>query len=283
MRIRNSPRFGCFGDSQAGQMLGQVHPHLAAAYPDARVEKYEPALLDGIELVFAALPHGHSQAVAPEIIAAASRSSISAPISGSTVPRNIGAGTRKCTGRPSCSRGSSTAFPELHRDAIKSAKTVAAAGCYASTAILALKPLVEAGAIAPGTIIVDAASGVSGAGKGLKDETHFNTVDENFTAYGLLNHRHTGEMEMELGSPVLFTPHLAPINRGILATCYGTATGDADPLEVLRAAYAGERFIHVSERIPRPNGRWDRTPSTSPPVTTRAPAACSSSRRSTIS
>jgi N-acetyl-gamma-glutamyl-phosphate reductase len=84
----------------------------------------------------------------------------------------------------------------------------------------------------------------------LKDETHFNSVDENFSAYGLLAHRHTAEMEMELGSSILFTPHLAPMNRGILATCYATAKRPCDPLGVLREVYAAEPFVHVSERPP---------------------------------
>jgi N-acetyl-gamma-glutamyl-phosphate reductase len=142
-------------------------------------------------------------------------------------------------------------IPELNRAKIAASKTVAAAGCYPTAAILALKPLI--GMIEPGSLVVDAASGVSGAGKSLKDETHFNTVDENLTAYGLLNHRHTAEMEMVLGTSLLFTPHLAPMNRGILATCYGVARRkfEADaPLAALRAAYADEPFIHVSERAP---------------------------------
>ncbi|MEO6360577.1 MAG: Asd/ArgC dimerization domain-containing protein, partial [Sphingomicrobium sp.] len=103
------------------------------------------------------------------------------------------------------------------------------------------------------SIVVDAASGVSGAGRALKEETHFNTVDENFTAYGLLNHRHTAEMEQALGATILFTPHLVPMNRGILATCYGKASGSMDkdaPLDALLAAYADEPFVHASERAP---------------------------------
>src|SRR6185503_725751 len=100
------------------------------------------------------------------------------------------------------------------------------------------------------TITVDAASGVSGAGKGLKDSTHFNSVDENMSAYSLLNHRHTAEMEMALGGSILFTPHLAPMNRGILATCTAIANGPCDPLAALAEAYAGEPFVHVAERPP---------------------------------
>ena len=85
---------------------------------------------------------------------------------------------------------------------------------------MALKPLVAAGLIKPESLIVDAASGVSGAGREAKEATGFSTVDGSFSAYGLLSHRHTAEMEMALDATVLFTPHLVPMTRGILATCY---------------------------------------------------------------
>ena len=239
-----------FGDSQAGQTLAAVHPHLAPAYPGLRVERFEEAALDGVDLVFAALPHGESQKVAPLILERG-------------IPFvDLGADFRLDTAedyqhwynephqRPELLDQFVYGIPELNRERIKGAKAVAAAGCYPTSAILALKPLVDAGAIDPRSIIVDAASGVSGAGKGLKEATHFNTVDENFSAYGLLNHRHTAEMEMALGGTVLFTPHLAPMNRGILATCYATSTSDADPLELLAKAYADEPFVFVSEALP---------------------------------
>ena len=111
-------------------------------------------------------------------------------------------------------------LPELFRDGLAGATLVAAAGCYPTAAGLALAPLVRAGLVEPTGIVVDAASGVSGAGRGLKESLHFGTVDEDFTAYGLLTHRHTPEMEQIIGGEVLFTPHLAPMVRGILATCY---------------------------------------------------------------
>ena len=93
----------------------------------------------------------------------------------------------------------------------------------------------------------------SPASAGLKESTHFNSVSESLSAYGLLTHRHTAEMEAALGAKLLFTPHLAPMNRGILATCYGMATHpmEADaPLEALRAAYGGEPFVHVTDQVP---------------------------------
>ena len=237
-----------FGDSQAGQKLAAVHPHLAPAFPDLVVERFEPAALDGIGLVFAALPHGHSQKLASEILGRG----VKFVDLGADFRLDEAEAYARWYGEehqaPELLDRFVYGIPELHREAIRSADAVAAAGCYPTSAILALKPLLEL--VEADSLIVDAASGVSGAGKGLKDETHFNSVDENFTAYGLLNHRHTAEMEMALGGRLLFTPHLAPMNRGILATCYAKAKGPCDPLAALRDAYADEPFVFVSERPP---------------------------------
>ena len=238
-----------YGESKAGQPIAAAHPHLAAAYPDAAFEKFDGSL-DGIDLVFAALPHGHSQELA-------------APILDKGIPFvDLGADFRlddgatyerwygHAHGAPELLGQFVYGIPELNRDAIRSAKAVAAAGCYATAAILALKPLVDAGVVEPSSIIVDAASGVSGAGREAKESTGFSTVDGSFSAYGLLSHRHTAEMEMAIGGTVLFTPHLAPMTRGILATCYGEATGACDPLAALRTAYANEPFVHVTDQAP---------------------------------
>ncbi|HYI40538.1 MAG TPA: N-acetyl-gamma-glutamyl-phosphate reductase [Allosphingosinicella sp.] len=238
-----------FGSSQAGQKLDSVHPHLALAYPNALVNSYAPEALDeGVDLVFAALPHGHSQAIARDVIAR------SIPFVDLGADFRLGSAAdyqlwyREPHGAADLIDRFVYGIPELNRSSIAGSTTVAAAGCYATAAILACKPLMAL--IEPGSLVVDAASGVSGAGKALKDETHFNSVDESLAAYGLLNHRHTAEMEMALGSSILFTPHLAPMNRGILATCHAVAKGPCDPLAALRRAYAGEPFIHVSERPP---------------------------------
>ena len=92
---------------------------------------------------------------------------------------------------------------------------------------------------------------MSGAGRTLTHATHFGTANEDYTAYGLLSHRHTPEIEQILGTRVLFTPHLAPMNRGILATCYARPmTGSADPMAVLRDAYVNEPFVVVTEAPP---------------------------------
>ena len=147
-------------------------------------------------------------------------------------------------------------LPELFRDRIAGARLIAAPGCYPTAAALALAPLVEAGLVERHGIVVDAASGTSGAGRGLSERLHFGTVDENFTAYGLLDHRHTPEIEQTLSAQVLFTPHLAPMVRGILATCYARPTpagvdlDTAGVLAVLGRAYADEPFVVVTEEPP---------------------------------
>jgi N-acetyl-gamma-glutamyl-phosphate reductase len=155
-----------FGDSKAGQAAGQVHPHLAAAYPDAIVEKFDGALED-IDLVFAALPHGHSQSIAGAIL----ERGIPFVDLGADFRLNDAASYERWYGEahqaPELLGRFVYGIPELNREAIRSGKAVAAAGCYATAAILALKPLVEAGLVDPQSLTVDAASGVSGAGREL--------------------------------------------------------------------------------------------------------------------
>ena len=239
-----------FGESKAGQKLAVVHPHLAAAYPQAAIERFGEGALDDVDLIFAALPHGHSQRIAAEIL----DRGIPFVDLGADFRLNDAADYEGWYGHaheaPELLGRFVYGIPELHREAIRGVKGVAAAGCYATAAILALKPLVDAGLLAPGSLIVSAASGVSGAGRETKETTGFCTIDGSLSAYGLLNHRHTAEMEMALGGTVLFTPHLAPMSRGILATCIGVVAGAGDPLEILRHAYADEPFVHVTAEPP---------------------------------
>ena len=239
-----------FGGSKAGQPVGKVHPHLAPAYRDERVEGVEDASLEDVDLIFAALPHGHSQRLASKIL----DKGIPFVDLGADFRLTDAAAYERWYGHtheaPDLLDQFVYGIPELNRGAVESAKAVACAGCYATAAILALKPLVDAALVKPESLIVDAASGVSGAGREAKEAASYCTVSESLSAYALLNHRHTAEMEMALGGTVLFTPHLAPMSRGILATCYGEATGSGDPLEALHAAYANEPFVHITADPP---------------------------------
>jgi N-acetyl-gamma-glutamyl-phosphate reductase len=239
------------GDSSAGVPAAELYPSLAAAYPELVFESFDPAATDGLDLVFLGLPHGASQEIVPDL-----RKRV-----GHIVDLAADFRLRDAALYPTWYGEEHTAaallaefafgIPELFRNDLRGARLIAAAGCYVTTAALALAPLVEAGAIETTGIIVDAASGVTGAGKGLKPTTQFCTVDEDFTAYGLLRHRHTPEIEQAIGAQVLFTPHLAPMNRGILASCYARpAAGGPDPMEVLRDTYAHEPFVVVTEASP---------------------------------
>lgn len=249
------------GDTQAGAPVGELYPSLAAAYPDLVFAANEPGLADDLDLdlVFCGLPHGASQAIVPGLLAPG------------RVVVDLGADFRLKDADlyPTWYGAEHTApdllaeavygLPELFRKDLPGAGLIAAPGCYVTTATLALAPLLAAGAIEPTGIVVDAASGVSGAGRPPKATTSFCTVDEDFTAYGLLDHRHTPEIEQNLThaagatAQVLFTPHLAPMNRGILATCYARPTSPVTTDEltaILHAAYDPEPFVVVRHDAP---------------------------------
>ena len=259
-----------------GEPVARHTPALAVPYPDLAYSATEVTELDGLDLVFLALPHGRSQHLVPGL----------APRVGAIVDLAADFRLRDAAGYRTWYGDDHTApqllgrfvygLPEFHRQELAEARLVAAPGCYPTAAVLALRPLVEAGVLdvpAPGTgtgtgagtdrpappFVVDAASVVSGAGRAPSDAVHFGAVDGAFTAYGLLDHRHTAEMEQSLGAPVLFTPHLAPMSRGILATCYARPAappGTPDALtteaaiDVLHSAYEGEPFVVVTEGLP---------------------------------
>ena len=254
--------------SRAGQLVGEYTPSLAAAYPGMVYEAAGPTEgagpnevdgldgLDGLDLVFCALPHGESQRIVPAlrdrvgvIVDLAADFRLRDP---ALYPTWYG----EAHEAPELLEQAVYGLPELFRPSLAGATLVASAGCYPTAAGLALAPLVRAGLIEPSGIIVDAASGTSGAGRSATDSLHFGTVDENFVAYGLLTHRHTPEMQQILGAEVLFTPHLAPMVRGILATCYarpapGAGTlSTADVMDALHRAYDHEPFVVVTDAPP---------------------------------
>jgi N-acetyl-gamma-glutamyl-phosphate reductase len=249
-------------DSNAGNRVVDLYPSLVAAYPDLVFHPFEPGDLDGVDVAFLALPHGQSQRHA-----------------GTLVDRvahlvDIGADFRLPADAYEHWYGESHhapelidrfvfGLPELFRSDITGHAHVANPGCYPTAASLALAPLMAAGLVEPTGLIVDAASGISGRGRGLSAPSLYSEANENVAAYGLLTHRHTAEMELALGrlSPtgeaqVLFTPHLVPMTRGILATCYarptaaGAALGTEGLLGHYRDFYGGEPFVAVLDQPP---------------------------------
>lgn len=154
---------------------------------------------------------------------------------------------------------------EINREKIKGARLIANPGCYTTCSILSFYPLLKEGLIDPNSIIIDAKSGTSGAGRGAKVNNLFCEVNENIKAYGVLTHRHTPEIEEQLGYAageplkIIFTPHLVPMNRGILVTGYANLTQSLT-YETVRAAYdkyyADEKFIRVLDQNVCPETRW---------------------------
>jgi N-acetyl-gamma-glutamyl-phosphate reductase len=248
------------GDTMAGTRIADVYPSLVGAYADRAFDEYTPDAVDGLELVFLGLPHGASQALVPELrtrvghvvdLAADFRLDDAAEY-----PTWYGAEHTA----PAQLADFAYGLPELFRDDLKGAAAIAVPGCYPTAGSLALAPLVRAGAVQTDSLIVDAASGASGAGRGPKANTTFCVVDEDFTAYGLLDHRHTPEFERNLAAfagldrgqvTVLFTPHLAPMSRGILATCYArptdafASTSTDELLDLMHLQYDPEPFVNV--------------------------------------
>jgi N-acetyl-gamma-glutamyl-phosphate reductase len=241
------------GDTQAGTPAASLYPSLVVAYRHLAFTEYDASALAGLDLVFLALPHGASQPVVAELI---DKVGNVVDLSADFRLKDPGAYERwygAPHNQPELLAEAAYGLPELFRPDIREARLVAVPGCYPTAAALALAPLVREGVIDATGVIVDAASGVSGAGRGLKSETAFCTVDAGFTAYGLLDHRHTPEIEQATGTEVLFTPHLAPMSRGILATCYarpGRVTDTGAVLAILADAYAHEPFVAVSSVPP---------------------------------
>ena len=243
------------GDSQAGSRAASVYPSLATHYPNLVFSEFDLASALRCDVVFLCLPHEAALEIAPQLVGkvrlVVDLSAAFRLQDTSLYPRWYGFEHTQ----PALVKQAVYGLPEMYRLALAGATFIATPGCYVTAASLALAPLVKSGVIEPSGVIVDAASGVSGAGRALKQSSMFTSVNEDFTAYGLLDHRHTPEMEQVTGAQILFTPHLAPMNRGILATCYarpksGTSPTTPGVLATLAKAYAGEPFVSVSPAIP---------------------------------
>lgn len=244
-------------DRRAGQTMGDVFPHLGIVELP-RLTTIDEVDWDGVDAVFCALPHATTQnvvAALPERLKVIDLSADFRLEDPAAYEKWYGGAHTQTALQKQVVYG----LPEFYRDRIAVARIVANTGCYVASALLPLVPLLMAGIIAPDPIVIDAKSGITGAGRAAKEANLFAEVSEGFHAYGVGHHRHMGEIDQELskaaGQPVIasFTPHLVPQNRGILATSYVRA--DAEHVHTtLAERYAGEPFVHV---LP-----YGRTPAT---------------------
>lgn len=236
------------GDRKAGMQMAEVFPHLR--HLDLpKLSTIDEINLAGIDLAFCALPHGVTHGFARSMPSHLKVVDLSADfrLRDPEVYRKWYGIEHTATDIQS---QAVYGLPEFYRDQIASARITANTGCYVATSLLPLIPLLRAGAIAADGLVIDAKSGVSGAGRSLKEGNLFCEVNEGFTAYGIAHHRHMGEMDQELslaaGRPVevSFTPHLVPMDRGMMATIY--AAGDAAAVHSLLAdQFAAEPFVQV--------------------------------------
>ena len=239
--------------------VASVHPSLEGRV-DMVLENLSPEeVADRADCVFSCLPHAASASVIPAYLDAGCKVvdfSADYRLDDPAVFSQWYA-----VEHPDPARLPTTVYglPELFREGIVGADLVANPGCYPTSAILALAPLFKADLLAQKTVIVDSKSGVSGAGRTPKPATHFPECNESFSAYNLGKHRHTPEIELILGKSagagveVVFTPHLVPMNRGILTTAYAEpkrSVTEAEVLEILRAFYADEPFVQVVDALP---------------------------------
>jgi N-acetyl-gamma-glutamyl-phosphate reductase len=228
------------GESSAGQRLVERFPGIAPKLANLEIAKWNPAALPKLDLLFASLPTGESRAAL-------------AQISSNTKIVDIGGDHRYA---PGWTYGLADVWP----DKIRSSTRIANPGCYPSAALAAIAPLIAGGLTQSGAIIIDAKSGVSGAGRGGGDSKFsFAEINEDVAAYGLLKHPHVPEIVETVKSlstggdaaQIIFTPHLIPMTRGILATCYlpGSATTE-QCLEAARKFYSGRPFVRVTDKPP---------------------------------
>lgn len=240
--------------SHAGRALGDVHPHLSQ--PGRQLRSHDE--LADVDLVFLALPHGASTEIGHEL----ARGEAMVVDLGSDFRMDTSERYEQAYGSPHPYPDELTdwvyGLPELFGHELVGARLAASPGCYPTASLLPTAPLLAAGAIAA-PLVVNALSGVSGAGRSLKEDFLFGAVNESARAYAVTTHRHRPEIEMALEAhatvaPTLFTPHLVPMHRGIHSTVTAPATAgvtEGDLRAVLREYYADKPFVDVVDDPPR--------------------------------
>ncbi|MEQ1759749.1 MAG: N-acetyl-gamma-glutamyl-phosphate reductase [Vicinamibacterales bacterium] len=231
--------------SSAATSTPRALPGLARIWDEPVTPLDIDRLVAGADVVFLALPEAASAEVGPVLLERGVRV---IDLSGAFRIRNDADRTRWYPATANLPAGVVYGLSERHADAIRSARLVSCPGCYPTAALLAIEPLADAGLV-QGAVVVDAKSGISGAGKSPTERTHFSENHGSVAAYGIFSHRHTAEIEQELARVVTFVPHLVPLDRGILETIYlnlTPGTTDAQISDVMHRAYANAPFVRLT-------------------------------------
>ena len=233
--------------TSSGANTARRLPGLAHVWDGSIVPLDAETLVREADLVFLALPDSAAAELAPKLADAGVRA---IDLSGAFRLKDAGARGRWYPETHALPEGLAYGLTEHNRSAVKHARLVANPGCYPTATLLAVAPLMAAGLLLPASdIIVDAKSGVSGAGKTPSERTHFSEVHGSLSAYGVFGHRHGAEIEEHLGRMVTFTPHLVPLDRGILSTIYlrvPPGTTEEAVSDAFQGAYAGEAFVRLA-------------------------------------
>lgn len=240
-------------ESKAGEAMADLYPNLRG-FTSSITEAADAAqIAKDSDLVFLALPTGKAMQLAPAIVPHARLIDLGADFRFKD-PQVYEQWYKSPHASPELLADAAYGLTEFKRGEVRRAQIVGNPGCYPTAALLATLPLLQSGKVRTNGVIVDAKSGVSGAGRGLSMGTHFSEVNENVKPYNVAGHRHTPEIEQEMSAllgrdmPVTFTPHLVPMTRGILVTAYLSVAGSVTTEEatsILREAYAGEPFVRV--------------------------------------
>ena len=243
----------------AGRAVGEVHPDLAGVL-DLRFESYTPEGRAPVDVAFLALPPGQAMQLVPQVRRWADRI---IDLSGDFRLRSADVYAQyygHTHAAPELLADAVYGLPEISRDAIRTSRFIANPGCYPTAAVLALAPALQEGLVDPGSLVVNALSGVSGAGRSKAVELSFSEVNENVRAYKVGMHQHTPEIESVLervtgrSVRVSFVPHLLPITRGIHATVLGELTADVpegDIRDLYRRFYRTSPFVRIREGLPQ--------------------------------
>jgi N-acetyl-gamma-glutamyl-phosphate reductase len=233
--------------SSSAESAARPMPRLARVW-DGQVEPLSPErLATAVDVAFLAVPEQAAARLALPLVDAGVRV---IDLSGAFRIRDASARARWYPDTTALPSGAAYGLTEHYRNDVRGATLVANPGCYPTAALLALLPLAKAGLLDAGAgLIVDAKSGISGAGRAASDRTHFSENHGSVSAYGVFGHRHVAEMEQELGASVTFVPHLVPLHRGILETIYArvqAGTTAEQIADAFTAAYKDEPFIRLT-------------------------------------